>query len=93
MSKMSEKAMTTEELRNAAAITNFANYLEQQFSGDDTEEQPEKALVQKSALTFEQARAILADESRQSFIAEIETLLQKYGTPKLSGITSTHHIG
>lgn len=43
MSKMSEMAMTIEELRNtAAAITDVANYLEQQFSGNDTEEQPEE---------------------------------------------------
>lgn len=57
MSKMSEMAMTIEELRNAAAaITDAANYLAQLFSGNDAEEQPEeKAPVQKPALTLEQS--------------------------------------
>ena len=42
MSKMSEMAMTIEDLRNAAAaITHAANYLAQLFSGNDAEEQPE----------------------------------------------------
>lgn len=85
--------MTIEELRNAAAaITDAANYLEQQFSGNDMEEQPEeKVLVQKPALTLEQVRAVLADKSRQGFTAEIRTLLQKYGASKLSGINPAHY--
>lgn len=93
MSKMSEMAMTIKKLRNtAAAITDVANYLEQQFSGNDTEEQPEeKALMQKPALTLEQVRAVLADKSRQGFTAEIRTLLQKYGASKLSGINPAHY--
>ena len=53
MSKMSEMAMTIEELRNAAAaITDAANYLAQLFSGEDADTQPETpAPVQKPALT------------------------------------------
>ena len=43
MSKMSDMAMTIEELRSAAAaITDVANYLAEMFSGTAAEEQPEK---------------------------------------------------
>lgn len=43
MSKMSDMAMTIEELRNAAAaITDVANYLAEMFSGTAAEKQPEK---------------------------------------------------
>ena len=42
MSKMSDMAMTIEELRNAAAaITDAANYLSEVFSGSTAEEPPE----------------------------------------------------
>jgi len=42
-------------------------------------------------LTLEQVRAVLADKSRMGFTAEIRTLLQKYGAPKLSGIDPVHY--
>ena len=44
MSKMAEMAQTIEELRSAAAsINTAADWLYQQFSGDDTEAQPADA--------------------------------------------------
>ena len=93
MSKMSEMAMTIEELRNAAtAITDAANYLAQLFSGEETDAQPENpAPVQKPALTLEQVRAVLAEKSRAGHTAAIRALLQKYGASKLSGIDPKHY--
>ena len=79
MSKMSEMAMTIEELRNAAAaITDAANYLAQLFSDNDAEEQPESpAPVQKPALTLEQVRDVLFEKSRAGYTAGVRELLQK----------------
>ena len=42
-------------------------------------------------LTLEQVRAVLADKSRMGFTAQIRTLLQKYGAPKLSGIDPANY--
>lgn len=66
MSKMSDMAMTIEELRNAAAAINeAANWLAAQFSSDAdatpvVEAKPEK----KPELTLEEVRAVLAEKSR-----------------------------
>ncbi len=38
------------------------------------------------AITLEQVRAVLADKSQQGFTADVRTLLEKYGAPKLSQI-------
>ena len=73
MSKMSDMAITIEELRNAAA----ANWLTQQFSTDAANEQLAKetdakaASKAKPALTLEQVRVILADKSWAGHIAEV----------------------
>lgn len=93
MSKMSEMAMTIEELRNAAAaITDAANYLAQLFSGNDAEEQPEeKVPVQKPALTLEQIRAVLSEKSRAGYTANVRELLQKYGVSKLSQVDPSNY--
>lgn len=49
MSKMAEMAQTIEELRSAAASINAAaDWLYQQFSGDDNEAQPAKAPAKKA---------------------------------------------
>ena len=93
MSKMSDMAQTIEELRSAAAaITDAANWLSQQFSGEDTtdpvpEAQPEK----KPELTLEQVRAVLADKSRAGHTAAVRDLLQKYGATKLSQVDPKHY--
>ena len=93
MSKMSEMAMTIEELRNAvAAINDVANYLSQLFSGDSTEEQPEdKASVKKPELTLEQVRAVLSEKSRAGYTAGVRELLQKYGASKLSQVDPSNY--
>ena len=81
MSKMSDMAQTIEELRSAAAaITDAANWLSQQFNSD-AEEAPitEAQLEKKPELTLEQVRAVLADKSRAGHTAAVRDLLQKYG--------------
>ena len=42
------------------------------------------------AVTLEQVRAVLADKSQQGFTADVRTLLEKYGAPKLSQIDPAH---
>ena len=93
MSKMSEMAMTIEELRNAAAaITDAANYLAQLFSGEDADTQPETPEpVQKPALTLEQVRAVLSEKSRAGYTANVRELLQKYGASKLSQVDPSNY--
>ena len=92
MSRMSDMAQTIEELRSAAAaITDAANWLAQQFSDAEeapiTEAQPEK----KPKLTLEQVRAVLADKSRAGHTAAVRELLQKYGAAKLSQVDPKHY--
>ena len=93
MSKMKDMAMTIEELRSAAAaITDAANWLSQQFNSDAEEApireaQPEK----KPELTLEQVRAVLADKSRAGHTAAVRDLLQKYGAAKLSQVDPKHY--
>ena len=92
MSKMSDIAQTIEELRTAAAaITDAANWLAQQFSGESSDQQQSKetaatAEESKPALTLEQVRAVLADKSRAGHTAAIRDLLQKYSASKLSQV-------
>lgn len=95
MSKMNEMSQAIEDLRSAAAaITDAANWLTKQFSGD-TGEQPTNAntaeKVEKTALTLEQVRAVLAGKSRAGHTATIRELLQKYGADKLSQIDPANY--
>lgn len=89
MSKMSEMSATIEELRRyAAAISDAANWLAEQFSGDKPEPEAEPA---EFVLTLEAVRAVLADKSRAGFTAQIRSLLQKYGADKLSGVDPANY--
>ena len=93
MSRMSDMAQTIEELRSAAAaITDAANWLAQQFNSD-AEEAPitEAQLEKKPELTLEQVRAVLADKSRAGHTAAVRDLLQKYGASKLSQVDPKHY--
>ena len=94
MSKMSDMAMTIEELRNAViAINDAANWLAQQFGGES--EATEKAEVPvapaKPTLTLEEVRAVLADKSRTGHTAEIRELLTKHGASRLSLVDPIHY--
>lgn len=85
MSKISDMAATIEELRAAAAaINDAADWLAQQFSGDSepVKEEPKPEPVP----TLEDVRAVLADASRKGHTAEVRSLLQKYGSKKLSEV-------
>lgn len=97
MSKMSDMAQTIEELRSAAAaITDAANWLAQQFSGEGSNKQQSNKVAAtkeepKPALTLEQVRAVLADKSRAGHTAAVRELLQKYGAAKLSQVDPKHY--
>ena len=95
MSKMAEMAQTIEELRSAAASINAAaDWLYQQFSGDDNEAQATEAPTKKEPkpeLKLEEVRAILAEKSRAGHTAEVRTLLQKYGAEKLSAVDPANY--
>ncbi len=89
MSKMSDMAITIEELRSAAtAINEAANWLAEQFSGTDEapKNKSDAKVEKKPELTLEEVRAVLAEKSRAGHTAAIRTLLQKYGASKLSGV-------
>ena len=86
---MSEMSTTIEELRRcAAAISDAANWLAEQFGGD--EPKTEAAPVEPM-LTLEAVRAVLADKSRAGFTAQVRSLLQKYGADKLSGVAPANY--
>ena len=88
MSKMSEMSATIEELRkSAAAISDAADWLAGQFSGDE----PAPEAPAEPVLTPEAVRAVLAEKSRAGYTAQIRSLLQKYGAEKLSGIDPANY--
>lgn len=95
MSKISDMAMTIEELRNAAAAINeAANWLTQQFGGtpdDLPTEIIDDEPAQEPVLTLEDVRAVLAEKSRKGYTAQIRALLQKYGAAKLSGVDPANY--
>ena len=87
MSKMSDMAMTIEELRSAAAAINeVASWLTEQFSSNEPKPTPTEPV-----LSLEAVRAVLANKSRAGFTAQIRSLLQKYGADKLSGIDPVNY--
>ena len=95
MNKMSDMALTIEELRSAAAAINeAANWLATQFSGTTDEVPATKPAAKenkKPELKLEDVRAVLVEKSRAGHTAAIRTLLQKYGAPKLSAVDPKHY--
>ena len=80
MSKMSDMAMTIEELHSAAAAINeAANWLAEQFGGT------------ADSAPVENVRAVLAEKSRTGHTTAIRRLLQKYGASKLSAVDPKHY--
>lgn len=70
MSKMSDMAMTIEELRNAAAaINDAADWLSRQFSDEPAVAEPE--------LKLEDVRSVLADMSRKPALRKSLQVLSK----------------
>ncbi|TRW23222.1 DNA ligase [Criibacterium bergeronii] len=89
MSKMADMAQTIEELRTAAASINAAaDWLYQQFSGDNEAKATEAPAEEepKPELKLEDVRAVLAEKSRAGHTADVRALLKKYGAAKLSKI-------
>lgn len=96
MSKMSEIAMTIEELRSAAAaITDAATYLAQLFSGEEADKQQNSKVAakkeSKTVLKLEDVRAVLSEKSRAGYTADVCELLQKYGASKLSQVDPANY--
>lgn len=96
MSKMAEMQATIEELRTAAASINAAaNWLYQQFTGDDDKQQISKNAAKKEKpkpeINLEDVRAVLAEKSRAGHTAEVRNLLQKYGAAKLSAVDPANY--
>lgn len=95
MSKMSDMAMTIEELRSAAAAINeAANWLAEQFGGTADSapvEKPAAKEEKKPELKLEDVRAVLAEKSRVGFTADVRTLLEKYGAKRLSEVDSKYY--
>lgn len=90
MSKMSEMAATIEDLRRCAATINeAANWLAEQFGGN--EPVTAEPVPVESVLTLEAVRAVLADKSRAGFTTQIRSLLQKYGVDKLSSVDPSNY--
>lgn len=96
MSKMSEIAMTIEELRSAAAaITDATNYLAQLFSGEEADKQQNYKCAAKHEvkpiLKLEDVRAVLSEKSRAGYTADVREPLQKYGASKLSQVDPANY--
>ena len=95
MSKIAEIAKTNEDRPTAASSNNAAaDWLYQQFSGDDNSTQATKVPAKKEAkpeLMLEDVRAVLAEKSRTGLTAEVRALLKKYGAAKLSEIDPANY--
>ena len=89
MSKMAEMAQTIEELRTAAASINAAaDWLYQQFSGDDNSKQQH---FKSTAKKEEPKPELKLEDVRAGHIAEVRALLKKYGAAKLSEIVPANY--
>ena len=91
MGKMSELAQTIDDLRKCAEqLADIADTLSELFSGKPEETAPttasEPVKPKTPTLTLEKVRAALAQKSRDGYTEQIRSLLQKYGSDKLSGI-------
>ena len=92
---MAEMAQTIEELPHRCCFINAAaDWLYQQFSGDDDEAKVTEAPAKKKPkleLKLEDVRAVLAEKSRAGHTAEVRALLKKYGAAKLSEINPANY--
>ena len=83
---------------NLRALADNFQVLADIVAGSDSNEaaQPETPASEKvpetktHPVSLEQVRAVLADKSQQGLTAEVRTLLEKYGAPKLSQIDPAH---
>ena len=78
----------------ALQIYAAADWLYQQFSGDDDEAKVTEAPAKKKPkleLKLEDVRAVLAEKSRAGHTAEVRALLKKYGAAKLSEINPANY--
>lgn len=91
MSKISDMAQTIEDLRSAAAtIKEAAEWLYQHFS-ESADTSKDNVPAPEPLPTLEEVRAVLADASRKGHTAEVRSLLQKYGSKKLSEVDPANY--
>ena len=84
---------------NLRALADNFQVLADIVAGSDSNEaaQPETPASEKvpetktKPVSLEQVRAVLADKSQQGLTAEVRTLLEKYGAPKLSQIDPANY--
>lgn len=96
MSKMADMAQTIEDLHRAAvAINDAADWLAQQFSGqNEPKQQISKSAAKKEEkpeLKLEDVRPVLANLSRAGHTPEVRALLKKYGAAKLSAVDPANY--
>ena len=91
MSKIKLLLDVVEDLRSLAdSVQAVADAMLQNEPTVDAEPKAPAPALQKE-LTLEEVRAVLGEKSRAGFTAEIQVLLRKYGSPKLSGIDPKHY--
>lgn len=84
---MDELSLAVTELRRCGeALISVSERLADLFGGGEKVEQP----VLKP-ITLEVVRAVLAEKSRIGYTANVRTLLEKYGAPKLSQIDPANY--
>ena len=93
MSKVKLLFAVVEGLRSlAGSVQAVADAMQQNEPTVDAEpKEPAPTPASEKVLTLEEVRAVLGEKSRAGFTAEIQTLLKKYGAPKLSGIDPKHY--
>ena len=97
MGKASELSLLVDELRRCAeALTGISEGLADLFSNSEekvldkknkrTTKTPAGNTLDKTPLTLEEVRAVLAEKSRAGFTAEVKAIITKHGADKLSAI-------
>ena len=96
---MSKRKLLLDLARDLRSLATSIQTVADVMADKETTEaaQPETPVVAKEpepmvkAVTLEQVRAVLADKSQQGFTADVRTLLEKYGAPKLSQIDPVNY--
>ena len=92
MSKMKELSMTIEELRRCGeALIDVADSLKAMFSGDAAEEPRKAEVPAPKPIPLERVRAVLAEKSVQGKRKEVQALINKHGSERLSDIAPEHY--
>ena len=92
MTKTSDLSLAVTELRRCGeTLIGVSERLADLFAGGEKVEQPQEEQPVPKPITLEAVRAVLADKSRIGHTANVRTLLEKYGAPKLSQIDPANY--